>query len=104
MFTSKLKEEIIEFARKQCIKYEQSDIFIRFEVEQMLNNVGITMSDKQIDDVIGELEHDTFQSIIGLFIAKGIETVAERENIPFNEEEIQHQLDVNRSGINFSEL
>ncbi|WP_158211541.1 hypothetical protein [Alkalihalobacterium alkalinitrilicum] len=39
--------------------------------------------------------YDTFDSIVGLFVAKGIKETAERDKIPFEREVLEYQLIVN---------
>lgn len=83
----------------------KKDFSLRIEVETMLDDVNVELSEEQISDVVEDIElHETFLSVVGLYVVKGIENVAKRENIPFNEEEIEHKVMVNRKGINHSEL
>lgn len=83
----------------------KKDFSIRIEVETMLEDIGTKMSQEQIDDVVAAVEeYDTFLGVVGLFVAKGIEEIAERDGIPLNEEKIQHELDINRKSIDYNDL
>jgi hypothetical protein len=89
--------------RYEMDKYK--DFSIRIEVEAMLENIGLEMTSRQISDVVEATEmYDTFLSVIGLFVAKGIKEIAERDGLPLDESEIEHQFKVNREGINYSDL
>lgn len=84
---------------------ELKDFSIRYEVEVMLEDMGVKMTPGQINDVMYEIElHDTFLGVVGLFIARGIKEIAEKEKIEMDEREIQHQLRVNRESINYDDL
>lgn len=85
---------------------EQRDFSVRYEVKMMLEEtMDIQFTDEQIDKVVEEIEsYETFLNVLSVFILKGIETVAEEENITLDENEVQHQYDVARKGINYSDL
>lgn len=81
------------------------DFSIRYEVKVMLEDMGVTMTEKQIDDIVEAIEqYDTFLGVIGLFVAKGIKEIAERDQVSFDNEEIEHQLIANRKFINYDDL
>lgn len=82
------------------------DFSIREEVKIMLKEkLNIEMSEKEIDEVIFEIEqYDTFLSIVGLFVAKGIKDVCEKTNKSFDIKKIEDQLKINSKGININDL
>jgi hypothetical protein len=85
---------------------KKKDFSLRYEVEIMLDETfNVEMTKDQIDDVVEAIEnYDTFLNLIGLFAVKGIEEIAERDNIKIDQEEVKYQLRVCREGINHIDL
>lgn len=82
------------------------DFSIRNEVELTLEEkLDIEMTEKQIDDVMEAIElNDTFLSVIGLFVTKGIKEIAEKENIPLDHDKLEQELSSNRKFIKAEDL
>jgi hypothetical protein len=84
---------------------EKKDFSIRVEVESMLGDLGVEMSQGQIDDVVESVEmYETFLGVVGLFVAKGIKEVAKRDGLSLDEGKIEHQFNNNRESINHDDL
>lgn len=80
---------------------EKKDFSVRVEVEAMAGGMGVQLTPGQVDDVVDAIqEYDTFLSVVGLFVTKGIQEVAERDGIPVDETVVEEKLNKDRQGIN----
>lgn len=84
----------------------KKDFSIRNEVEVMLTEkLEMEMTSQQIDDVVEAIElHETFLSTVGLFVAKGIKEIAEKEKMTVDDERLDYQINKNREFINYKDL
>lgn len=82
-------------------KMGKKDFSIRIEVEAMLENMNMKMTEEQIDEVIDEIQqYDTFLSITALFVAKSIRDVFENKGLDYDNEEIGYQIQQCSRAIN----
>lgn len=84
---------------------EKKDFSIRIEVEAMLENMNMKMTEEQIDEVINEIQmYDTFLNTVALFVTKSIKDVFEKQKETYDVEEIEYQIQACRNSIYTSDL
>jgi len=78
-----------------------NDFSIREEVKATLQNLGMEMTEEQIDEVVDEVQqHDTFLSVVSLFVLKGTKDVLDSNKVKYDQEKMEQQIIKAVRGIN----
>lgn len=84
---------------------EKRDFSIRIEIDEMLNKLGITMSEEKVDQVVDAVSgYDSFLAVVGRYIIRGIEEVVNDNQIPYNQEKLQGRFELEGKGVNYEEI
>lgn len=69
------------------------DFSIREEVVNALNELNITLDEKQINDVLGEItESATFLDVVKLFVTYGIQDYCNHNEVKCDMDEIKNKI------------